>query len=305
MDQKVELNLEDLISKASEAFPVLANSIRSIPQVLTDQEREAAETATEFVRLKLVSQNIPLDDLLDAFAEVSIDFMRLQARFYQTGHYARASAEGLVEELYENSEAMDGHYLAGLMMTYALWPNHSRTLSCLINSFIPTLEQDACIAEIGVGHGLMSWTMLRNSRRSYLGLDISSKSIDYCRSGLKSIGLENEMNFLHGDVTDNDALGRNDRVDHVLCCEVLEHVDHPELLVRAIHNLLNDGGTAFVTTVCNLEAEDHVFLFNNPDEIRALFYLEGLTLIEDWEFIVPGSTNDSIVPINYAAIVKK
>jgi len=305
VNQKVELTLEDLISKASEAFPVLANSIRSIPQVLTDQEREAADTATEFVRLKLLAQNLDLDDLLDAFAEVSIDFMRLQARFYQTGHYARASAEGLVEELYENSEAMDGHYLAGLMMTYALWPNHSRTLSCLINSYIPTLAQDASIAEIGVGHGLMSWTILRNSKRSYLGLDISSKSIDYCRSGLKSIGLDNDMIFVRGDVTNNDAVGKNDPVDHVLCCEVLEHVDNPELLVRAIHGLLKDGGTAFVTTVCNLEAEDHVFLFNNPEEIRALFYSEGLKLIDDWEFIVPGSTNNKIVPINYAAIVRK
>jgi 2-polyprenyl-3-methyl-5-hydroxy-6-metoxy-1,4-benzoquinol methylase len=303
--QKDELTLENLISKTSEAFPVLANSIRSIPQVLTEKEYEAAKTATEFVRLKLSAQNLDLDVLLDAFAEVSIDFMRLQARFYQTGHYARKSAEGLVEELYENSEAMGGHYLAGLMMTYALWPNHSRTLSCLINDFMPNLALDSSIAEIGVGHGLMSWKILQESERTYRGFDISSKSIEYCRSGLKSIGIDNEISFVLGDVTDVKALSENDQVDHVLCCEVLEHVDNPELLVRAIRSLLKEGGTAFVTTVCNLEAEDHVFLFNNPDEIRALFISEGLKLVEDWEFIVSGSTNDLIVPINYAAIVKR
>ncbi len=78
-----------------------------------------------------------LDHAVEAFAQTCIEFLRLQARFVKTGCYARASASELHAELYGDAEEMDGYYLDGLAMTYALWPNHAQLVKFLSDEFVP------------------------------------------------------------------------------------------------------------------------------------------------------------------------
>jgi 2-polyprenyl-3-methyl-5-hydroxy-6-metoxy-1,4-benzoquinol methylase len=50
---------------------------------------------------------------------------------------------------------------------------------------------------------------------------------------------------------------------------VLEHVDDPASLLAALRGRVDRGAPAFVSTVANMEAEDHVYLFHDAQHIRS------------------------------------
>ncbi len=61
----------------------------------------------------------------------------------------------------------------------------------------------------------------------------------------------------------------------------------------------------FVSTVANLEAFDHVFLFNDPDHIRSTIRSAGLEIVDDRAMRLPGDKSTELVPYNYAAVVRR
>jgi 2-polyprenyl-3-methyl-5-hydroxy-6-metoxy-1,4-benzoquinol methylase len=90
-----------------------------------------------------------------------------------------------------------------------------------------------------------------------------------------------------------------------VCCEVLEHIMHPELLLARISEVLRPGALFFVSTVANIEAEDHIYLFENADQIRELINTSGFVIKAELILPLPGFAQDARQPLNYAAIVSK
>ena len=93
-------------------------------------------------------------------------------------------------------------------------------------------------------------------------------------------------------------------VDALICCEVLEHVDDPSAILTAIRGRLAPDGLAFVSTVANLEALDHVYLYTDPEHIRREIREAGLEIIEDRPMRLPGDKSCELIPYNYAAILR-
>jgi len=239
--------------------------------------------------------------MLESFAVLSFDFLRLQARFNKTGQYALASAEGLSENLYSDGEEMLGRYIDGLLLSYAMWPNHARILD-FFRQTVAQIPAGSKVREIGVGHGLMA-TMLHREvpEVEYVGIDLSPHTIAYCRQALaEEFGDTDERwQFVEADAT---SVG-GDPGDWFVCCEVLEHVDRPQDLLQSCRGLIHGDGKGFLTTVANLEAEDHVYLFNDVGHIRACLDEAGFAVEQELSLVLPGSEDANPLPLNYAAVV--
>lgn len=292
-------DLGEVIAAVSERYPMIANGLIDIDDPLVSRAEDALAYLSH-----LPSSVEGLDHAVDAFAQTSIEFLRLQARFVKTGTYARSTAVGLHDELYGDPEEMDGYYLDGLAMTYALWPNHARLLDFLVQGFVPALPSRGTLLEIGPGHGLLGHTVLTaQPEMAYTALDISASALAYVNRAFQAMS-HAPPDLIEGDATDQSDPAIPSGVDAIICCEVLEHVDDPVSILVSIRERLGDGGRAFISTVANLEAIDHVYLFDDPDHIRSAIAEAGLEIIEDQAMRLPGDKSTQLIPYNYAAVVE-
>jgi SAM-dependent methyltransferase len=234
---------------------------------------------------------------------MSVDFLRLQPGFMKRGQYAAAGADDLFERFYGRREVMEGFYLDGLLLTYAFWRNHARLLRFFVDDFLGVLAPAARLGEIGVGHGLMALFALRALPQSeYHGFDLSPFALSYTEALLGANGIAVGRAHLRRE----DAMAGlppATGLDGAWCGEVIEHVNDPRPVLHALRTSLAREGRAFVTTVANVEAEDHVFLFDNADQIRRVlvesgFIVERELILPVWDF------SQTPLPINYAAILR-
>lgn len=294
-------SLDEVISAVTDRYPVIASGLIAPG----DPSWHHAEAALRYVAA-LPSSDGGLDHAIEAFAMTSIEFLRLQGRFRQTGRYARGSAADLVDDLYGDAEEMTGYYLDGLAMTYALWPNHARLLGLLRDKFIPQILPDSTVVEIGPGHGMLGYFVLTEGENvRYIGVDISEPALAFTQHAFERLvpGRADRASFLVADAT-RLAADAVPQADALVCCEVLEHVDNPATILDGIRAHLRPGGRGFLSTVANLEAIDHVFLFDNEDEIRTVIATSGLTIEQDWPMRLPGDRSEDLIPLNYVGIVK-
>jgi len=292
-------------SEISERYPVIGGNLS--PTALVDEPGplQAAQDAIEYAWRRSLQEPERFSEMVDSFAEISYDFLRLQARFNQTGKYARESAEGLVDDLYSDPEEMKS-YIEGLLMTYAMWPNHARILDFFKQNVLQGAAPGSRFREIGVGHGLMASLIVQTvDDAEYLGIDLSPHTISYCETALNADfehdASERRWTFVEADAT--QVASEAEPGHWVLCCEVLEHVDRPLDLLATCRSLVGEGGRGFLTTVANLEASDHVYLFDDADHIRSIIEEGGFTIDVDLELALPGSEGADPLPLNYAAVV--
>jgi hypothetical protein len=64
--------------------------------------------------------------------------------------------------------------------------------------------------------------------------------------------------------------------------EVLEHLDKPGEMLKKLSSLLYPNGVIWITTPTNAPAIDHVYLFNNKQEIIDLANDSCLEVIESF-----------------------
>ena len=153
-----------------------------------------------------------------------------------------------------------------------MWPNHTRMLQFYVTDFVPLLPGDGRMLEIGPGHGLLAAVLLAARRTArYTGVDISPRSISYSAGAFAAAGIAaDRYELVVADAcAPGAALGSDDTFGAAVCCEVLEHVDDPVVLLRSLRSHIAPGTPAFVSTVANMEAEDHVFLFDDAAVLRS------------------------------------
>jgi 2-polyprenyl-3-methyl-5-hydroxy-6-metoxy-1,4-benzoquinol methylase len=153
------------------------------------------------------------------------------------------------------------------------------------------------VCEIGVGHGLLTREALRRSREAHVTLvDISPASLKVAARMLTAFGIAAErVDLVLGDFLADDM--RLPAPDLLVLGEVLEHVDEPARFLARARALLAPDGRIFLSTCANCPAPDHVYLFHDADEIRALVRDAGLTI--EREIVLPSET--SVPPAEWAA----
>ncbi len=110
--------------------------------------------------------------------------------------------------------------------------------------------------------------------------------------------LKNVFDFNNGEKYDFITLG-----------EVLEHVEEPAGLLIKLNTLLNDDGVLFFTTPTNAPAIDHIYLFNNVEEIRDIVRSAGFKIASEMSFLSEDVSAEKAekykVAVLYGAFLKK
>jgi 2-polyprenyl-3-methyl-5-hydroxy-6-metoxy-1,4-benzoquinol methylase len=172
--------------------------------------------------------------------------------------------------------------------------------------FLPKLRAGDRVVEVGPGHGLLAALMFEaQPDLHYVGVDISPSSLEYAAAALGRSGVDPaRTTMVHADAMSGDLekLAGDARFDALICCEVLEHVDRPDVLLSSLAAALAGDRPGFLSTVSNMEAEDHVYLYNDVEEIRQMLAATGWTVIDDLPNVLPGADSWDPLPVNYSAV---
>ena len=210
-----------------------------------------------------------LTDAVTGYATFAMDSMRRQRRFEAEGQYPAKTFAEAAQEVYFNDEYMKTQYLPGLLLSHYLWSHHYLQIQYFENFFVPSLaaQSPARFAEVGVGTGVYSRIALQSVPSAQgLGYDLSPLSVHFTRTHLDAFGLLDRYNTDLRDVIENPP---QDPVTHVICVEVLEHLEDPVALLRGLTNMTAPGGKLFITAALNAANADHIYLYRNAEEVLA------------------------------------
>lgn len=114
-----------------------------------------------------------------------------------------------------------------------------KRLDFIVNTLRKHCPPGGKVLDVGCGNGNISLAV-GSLGYQVTGLDISEESVD---SASKRNTLQN-VQFVCGDA---ESLADLAEYDAVICSEVLEHLDHPELLVRQLSTSLETGKLLIIT----------------------------------------------------------
>lgn len=268
-------NLARFYDAVQGTFPMLRRTLAEYVTDLQSRPGYAAE-ADRLVDLaaRLAARvGMTHDDLLGAYADFCITFLREQDEFLKTGEF-RNAAKGFEEvrvEVYENDEYMKS-YMLGHLLSCAVFPHHYEQYRFFMERFVPASPANASVCEFGVGHGLWVTSFLAHSpaRRGY-GCDISPTSLELARHMAELHGIDSGR--LELELADAVKLDLKGKVyDAHIASGVLEHIEDPEGFLKKIRpNLQANVGRLFTMVPTNTAHPDHLILFTKVDEIRAMF----------------------------------
>jgi hypothetical protein len=235
----------------------------------------------EAERLVAISEAIGSQPAL-ALVEYTVAYLKEQIRFLQTKEYTHTDFESARREVYDNPEVMEKFYLDGLMLTHAFWPIHLDIHRFFRDEFLTRVPNAGVGAEFGFGHGLYLLDVLRaRPDTTARGYDISEFSVKYAGKLLR-----------HGGIaTDRFQLGLADvrvplpaapgEFGWAVFAEIMEHIPDPLTSLRYLRACMAPGSPAFITTVLNSNAIDHLYLFTHVDQVRTMLQEAGFAILAE------------------------
>lgn len=245
-----------------------------------------------------------LDYGIDSYLRVVSDTLYEQIRFMQTGEYSCKSFADAYEKVYDNPEVME-YYMHGLLMTQFLWTHHFDILKFFRKSLNSIDGKVSKYLEIGGGHGLYLDEAMRifgPDTANYHMVDISKSSLEMAKSFVEGKGVK----YMLQDIYKYDV---DTKYNFITMGEVLEHVEKPVELMEQIHRLLKDDGYAYITAPANAPAIDHIYLFENAADIRAIFDKAGFKVVDEISIYTEDAKKakkfNLKVPMMYGALLQK
>lgn len=251
--------------------------------------------------------SISLETVVDSYLELVNQMMHSRLEFLRTGQYPMKSQQVAYNDIYMNNDTMQ-QYMLGLALSYFLW-RHQFQLFIFYRKNVQKAVNGTRFLEVGCGHGLLLVELLsRMSEQAVVDVvDISGQSLVMTQNLLHaSFPGDNRSRFFHSDILNFKA---ELTYDFITIGEVLEHVENPRLLLSKLAGLLAADGRIFVTTCANCPAIDHVYHFQDVQQIVNTIDDAGLEVVD--EIIAPSEKKDpeylkkNRVDISYAAILKR
>lgn len=103
----------------------------------------------------------------------------------------------------------------------------------------------ARVADVGCGGGLLAESLARRGAR-VTAIDLAPEMIDVARLHAAGAGLAIDYRLCSLEALLQESA---DGFDVVCCLEMIEHVPHPERLVRDLAGLLRPGGALFLSSI--------------------------------------------------------
>lgn len=236
------------------------------------------------------SLSVDIGYLADCYNTVVQDTYLEQIYFMRKKRYRYSTLAEVADAVYHNPEYME-KYMYGLSISLFFWPAH-RLLKEHLSRTIPKKTQGRYL-EVGPGHGFFFKSALVNTTySSFLGIDISKKSIEVTESVLKSgffgdfSGYELKCMDFCSAALDGQAF------DALVMGEVLEHVEEPEALLKRIRQLTHKDSYIWISTCMNAPAVDHIYLFESEEHLASVIESAGLKISDKCLIPYPGLTLD-------------
>jgi len=298
---------EELLSIIYTKLPTQEKKIKKYFEEIPNMEKDL-DSFLKTYKGFLIDWNITAEKLANSYLEMLRQMLFCRKEFITTGKYLTDNEAEAFSNTYDNEEIMTNYMLA-LALSQFIWKHHYLVFN-FYKEIILSIKSEHSILEVGSGHGLFLLELLKVTNKSKLidVVDISKSSIKMTKHIIKSISEEymKNISFHTSDINDYKA---NKRYDFITMGEVIEHVNDPLKILKSLFDLLSDNGRLFITTCANCPTIDHVYHFNNTEEIKNLLNEAGFKI--DVELIVPSEDKSEKylekfkVDIIYAAVLTK
>lgn len=253
-------------------------------QELNEEERQGLKNVLAFY---MERQGYSLELLAEAWYFINDMVMEETYYFVKNGRYRYSAFKEVNEKVYQNAGYMK-KYMIGLAISDYLWVQH-RKIFQWFGKVLESCEKSGDsngYLEIGPGLGQYLVRALKSKCFSdYLAVDLSPTSVKQCEEYLSYLGMDKTgYRIQQGDFFGFPA---EKQFDFVVMGEVLEHVEQPETMLEKINSLLSKIGMAFITTVINAPAIDHIYLFHSKEEVLGMAQRAGF-LVEDYICVTAG-----------------
>ncbi|MBI5637279.1 MAG: class I SAM-dependent methyltransferase [Nitrospinae bacterium] len=245
-----------------------------------------------------------LRNAASGYLKFSLDAMRLQKQFEKDRTYQFTSYDTARAAVYDNAEYMNGLYLPGILISHFLWPHHYRQSRFFRKEFLPRVQNAGNIrfCDVGVGTGFYSHFLLSEAPHAMGdGFDISPHSLDFAARMMAAAGFSGRWTPHKRDIV-ADTPG--EQWPFLLCVEVLEHLEDPLTFLKTLRKMLQNGGSGFVTAAITAPNEDHIYLYNNCEEVIAQLHAAGFSIDTYFEDAAYSPRKDEPVPRLGAFIVR-
>jgi SAM-dependent methyltransferase len=194
--------------------------------------------------------------------------------FHREGRYRLSTFAEADAEVYSDHAYM-GRYVNGLLLTQVLWYNHVATFEMFLGQVLGGSSTPFDYLEVGPGHGLMVYFAAQSPLcRQLQAWDVSSVSLRDTRAALDKLGLTKPVVLVETDIL--RAEPPSEAFDLIVISEVLEHLETPGRALRFLRDALKDEGRIFINVPLNSPSPDHIYLFETPDDVKALAEDAGL-----------------------------
>lgn len=200
------------------------------------------------------------------YALFVLHLMRAQRQFEVDRVYPSKSYAEAAEEVYFAEEYMLAEYLPALLLSHYLWPHHYHQARFFDTAFVSQMQlhPQARFVEVGIGTGLFSRRVLQQvPNATGTGFDISPASRTFADAHIRAFGLQDRYQTFLQDVVVEPI----EPSDWLICVEVLEHLEDPRAFLRVLRGALVPGGRAFITAALSAAHVDHIYLYEQPEEV--------------------------------------
>jgi 2-polyprenyl-3-methyl-5-hydroxy-6-metoxy-1,4-benzoquinol methylase len=295
--------LDYIVSRITEQDPRFAQSLAPYIAGMDGVFRERAESFFRRYERYLASRAKTIDFGISCFARMRASVEDERIKFLRSGEYSSKSFEEVNRRVYGNPDIMDVH-MHGLVFAQFLWPDQYRRFSFFCENLPAYRESIRSYLEIGGGHALYFTEAIRalNPETTFDLVDISPSSMALAQGIVDDSRAQYHLMNIFDFPADRSY-------DFITLGEVLEHLEEPRELLMKVHALLSPEGRAYITTPVNAPMVDHIYLFNDVDEIRTLFQDCGFAIdreVQQYAVNLPERRCVALkVALMYGAFVKK
>ena len=298
----MEYLIEKIIRTIEVKNPTHAEKLKSNLQGLEKDLFPDSEVFFRKYENYLERKGLTLDFAVGCYLHMYSDMVEERWKFKKSGNYSNTSFEEVQKKVYGNKDIMTYH-MNGLVLGQFLWFDQYERYTFFKENIGQLVSDPKRYLEIGGGHGLYMMEALRTlpSDCQFDLIDISPSSIELSK------GIINDTKVIYS-LKNVFELEDTDSVDFFTMGEVLEHLEEPKLILKKLSGLIKNKGKGYITTPVNSAMIDHIYLFNNVEEIRELFEASGLKIIKEKMVISERISYEQAmklkVPIMFAAFVE-